>query len=243
MPRRPSLFEPPPPFAPGPTAAPGPRKRTDEGGEGASSLPPVGPVADHRPPVADAPPVGTAAPRSATLGRGSARDGQPAATPPAAPGAGTPAIRWRPTMLGFDDDGLRRGPAGPATATAGVEPLVPDAGGDDRRGSAGTGRPVLPEDREIATVVPMAMLPPPAPLLPIASPSRPRSVVAGAGRREDTRPATTTPPPVRVTIGRVEVRVVQPPATTVPGPAPAPTRISRLQSLDEYLRHGSGGER
>ena len=44
-------------------------------------------------------------------------------------------------------------------------------------------------------------------------------------------------PEVKVSIGRIEVRAVTPPA---PAPAARPARPSRMMSLDDYLRRGGG---
>ncbi|HEX8556919.1 MAG TPA: hypothetical protein VF668_02395 [Pyrinomonadaceae bacterium] len=60
-----------------------------------------------------------------------------------------------------------------------------------------------------------------------------------AARDAQEAQAATAPPTIEVTIGRIEVRAVTPPA-----PAPPPARARReppRMSLDEYLRGHDGG--
>jgi hypothetical protein len=69
--------------------------------------------------------------------------------------------------------------------------------------------------------------------------------VRPATRRRTAEPAAPTRvaselPPVRVTIGRIEVRAVAPPAETPPRPAP---RRPAPLSLDEYLEQRRSGRR
>jgi hypothetical protein len=69
-------------------------------------------------------------------------------------------------------------------------------------------------------------------LLP-RQPSTPRE--RGAADQSELRPSVpVTPPPVRVTIGRIEVRAVMPERS--PEPAPTPAWKPPTLSLDEYLR-------
>jgi hypothetical protein len=81
--------------------------------------------------------------------------------------------------------------------------------------------------------------------VPALSPERAAVVVQPAARRAaelsvpQPRPARREPPPVRVSIGRIEVRAVTPPAAP---PRPAPQRPTPL-SLDEYLELRRSGRR
>lgn len=64
-----------------------------------------------------------------------------------------------------------------------------------------------------------------------------RAQTSATIRRE--RPAAVLPPPVQITIGRVEVRAVAAPSGRAPSSAPAAPRLS----LDEYLRQRDGAAR
>jgi hypothetical protein len=57
---------------------------------------------------------------------------------------------------------------------------------------------------------------------------------------EEARAETHPAPVVRITIGRVEVRAIMPPA---PAPRPAPARPAPALSLDDYLKQQTGGSR
>lgn len=96
-----------------------------------------------------------------------------------------------------------------------------------------------------APAAPMAaplLRPPPAPV--VRRPERPAQAAAPSAPRRmpsaPSRPSTTAeaPPPVQVTIGRIEVRAV----AAAPAPAPSRRAAPRL-SLEQYLqdRHGGRG--
>lgn len=119
-----------------------------------------------------------------------------------------------------------------------------------RRAAAGDTASPWPEPGPAPELAAPPTLAPPPPLLPAApgdslggSPGDSPGVRETGSARSDgiTARGGETPPPVRVSIGRVEVRVTPPPAASAPVPTPA--RASRLQSLEDYLRHGSGGKR
>jgi hypothetical protein len=90
---------------------------------------------------------------------------------------------------------------------------------------------------------------PESPAVPIPHPSKPTPVVIRPQVKpvqpdEPKTPANMmaapkfeTAPPIRVTIGRVEVRAIMPPATPPPKPTPLPA--PRL-SLDDYLKKREG---
>jgi hypothetical protein len=88
------------------------------------------------------------------------------------------------------------------------------------------------------------------PVLDAALPSE-TLLVAPSGRPEppapdfkhskaSREPGRETPPAIKITIGRVEVRAVMPEA---PQPKPSPTPRTVPLSLEEYLRQRSGGQR
>jgi phage tail sheath protein FI len=70
---------------------------------------------------------------------------------------------------------------------------------------------------------------------------RPSVVVPDVVRLENLAPTSNPPaaPTIRVTIGRIEVRAVMPPAM----PAKERTRTAPKLSLDEYLRSQNGGNK
>jgi hypothetical protein len=69
---------------------------------------------------------------------------------------------------------------------------------------------------------------------------RPTSRVTAARRATPVKQTRDEPPPVRVTIGRIEVRAVVPPPHAPPRPAP---RRPAPLSLDEYLEQRRSGRR
>ena len=69
---------------------------------------------------------------------------------------------------------------------------------------------------------------------------RPASRLTAARRATPVKQISDEPPPVRVTIGRIEVRAVAPPTQAPPGPAP---RRPAPLSLDEYLEQRRSGRR
>ncbi len=79
---------------------------------------------------------------------------------------------------------------------------------------------------------------------PVRSPFAPAVVAASQARSEKAATGSVSQPgptTIRVTIGRVEVRAVTPPAAA-PGPSRAAKSGARL-SLEEYLKHRSGDRR
>jgi hypothetical protein len=101
--------------------------------------------------------------------------------------------------------------------------------------------PVQPEGDEERADRPAMATQPEGPALvvrPQVAPARASEPPARAGRQASRPPAE---PAVQVTIGRIEVRAVTPPARRA---APAkPTRSGPTLSLDDYLRQRQGGER
>jgi hypothetical protein len=69
---------------------------------------------------------------------------------------------------------------------------------------------------------------------------RPASRLTAARRAMPAKQIRDEPPPVRVTIGRIEVRAVVPPPQAAPRPAP---RRPAPLSLDEYLEQRRSGRR
>ena len=73
------------------------------------------------------------------------------------------------------------------------------------------------------------------------TPSHPETInrmTTGRPLRSDLQGAVSERPIIRVTIGRIDVRAVPPPAPPQPPPPPAPGL-----SLDDYLKERNGGER
>ncbi|HEY3268732.1 MAG TPA: hypothetical protein VGM37_17585 [Armatimonadota bacterium] len=85
-----------------------------------------------------------------------------------------------------------------------------------------------------------------APALTAPAAPSPRGALAVTPHRPDLTPRVEIPAPssspaVRVTIGRVEVRAVLPPAP--PAPPAAPASVDTRLSLDEYLKTRGEGQR
>lgn len=93
---------------------------------------------------------------------------------------------------------------------------------------------------------PRATPPPAAPLVPALRRAQEDAAPAVAPRRESTsatQPEVPEAPSIRVTIGRIDVRAVLPPAPPVPpAPRPRPQSAAKM-SLDDYLRARRGGRR
>lgn len=90
--------------------------------------------------------------------------------------------------------------------------------------------PTMPPVRPNAEPVRPALLQP----APIAAPD------PLVERKES---ASSIAPTVRVSIGRIEISVAQPPSVAPrSAPRPAPTPIKPARSLDDYLRRRNGGE-
>ena len=132
----------------------------------------------------------------------------------------------------------------PSSLPGSVQPLVELRAGETA--ALGPAKPVPVEPampgRE---TLPPETPPPTAQALPtregatmVARPRTRLAQPAGPVPAEGEQPASgpESPPTIRVTIGRVEVRAVMPPA---PEPAP-PTRHAPQLSLDDYLKQRSG---
>ena len=65
------------------------------------------------------------------------------------------------------------------------------------------------------------------------------AIAQAATTNTQAREANTQPPTIEVTIGRIEVRAVTPPAPPPPRQRQSPPKMS----LDDYLRAQSGGRR
>ncbi|NEQ22340.1 MAG: hypothetical protein F6K28_24755 [Microcoleus sp. SIO2G3] len=94
-------------------------------------------------------------------------------------------------------------------------------------------QPIDRAEQQPASTVPPVVVPrQAATLLPIVTPRLERS------QRPEEK-AAPPPPTIQVTIGRIEVRAVPPPAPPRPRVTTPPARLS----LEDYLRSRSGGER
>jgi len=139
----------------------------------------------------------------------------------------------------------------PSSLPGPVQPLVEPRAGEPAAPGPARYTPVEPAMPGWETLPPETP-PPAAQALPtregatiVARPrtrlAQPAGPVPAEGERPASRPES--PPTIRVTIGRVEVRAVMPPA---PEPAPtlgesAPPRHAPRLSLDDYLKQRSGG--
>jgi hypothetical protein len=118
-------------------------------------------------------------------------------------------------------------------------PATPAVEAPERRG-ARSSTPAPPEARTTSQAAP-----PPAAARVEPAGERAAALVRPTTRRRTAAPAApshvaTELPPVRVTIGRIEVRAVTPPAQTPPRPAP---RGPAPLSLDDYLEQRRSGRR
>ncbi|RKH49017.1 hypothetical protein D7Y23_18330 [Corallococcus sp. AB050B] len=122
------------------------------------------------------------------------------------------------------------GPRGPEAATERAAALTPEEGrGAEPASSRGGVRARGAEAPERGAEFPAAA----------RVPSFPVQAERGGSAHGVPAPESAPAPVVQVTIGRIEVRAVTPPAPA----RPAPARTSPSLSLDEYLRRRNGGGR
>jgi hypothetical protein len=143
-----------------------------------------------------------------------------AATPPARAAMASPAVRrhtrLRPAFdVGEDVDTITAGSAGGASAARAALPVAPNG---EARTEAHRGHPAAQAAYEW-----------------LSEPT--------AGRRVTSAPWAAPPAPIRVTIGRIEVRAVMPSAAEVPALPPAAEPAAPILSLDAYLAQRDGGRR
>ncbi|GEM_PF-2019304 len=126
-------------------------------------------------------------------------------------------------------------PRAPAAPVAGPPPQPPG-----RPSSAPLAEAAIPWEDSPDTALLMPLNPPVAATGAVASILTTPTAEAGPSRRGEPVAAASGPPVIEITIGRVEVRAVQPPAPARSRPAAPP---APQVSLEEYLRRQNGGKR